>query len=200
MLALFHPGQIPAAIECLVDCELEFWMLEHAKLCSLLSSMFGAIANFALFVVGIVKRRVFDGLYSAGHKRIVPRWLFVYYFDMQPITQTPVKPQPQLGLLDAIIIFDLLIPPLTWLMVITAGPDGAPGIGIFIGLILLPLWILCSIPVVILAIHGIRSAARMEPKSKTIRRVLCWIDLLVRIAITTFTVGYWIIVFTRGYI
>ena len=115
---------------------------------------------------------------------------------------TPVtaKPQPRPGLLESIIIFDLLIPPLVLLSIALAGPDGGVGLGMLIGLILLPLWVLASIPVIILAIYGIVSARRMDSQSKTFRQVLCWLDLVVRVSLTLLIGGYWLMVFTRGYI
>ena len=103
--------------------------------------------------------------------------------DMYSFQPSTIK-RPQPGLLESILILDLLLPLFTWVVAIGSGENGA-GIGILMGLVVIPLWLLCSIPVIALAVYGVYSASRMTDAGKLFRQIVSYAVIIERIVIST---------------
>lgn len=109
------------------------------------------------------------------------------------MNQTTSQKQKQTGLLESILILDIILPFLIWLMLLGAGPDFA-GAGMLVSLLVVPLWFLFCIPIIVLAACGIKSAKHMAtPAMQKLRLILSIIAIVERLAIAS-TLLYFILV------
>lgn len=70
----------------------------------------------------------------------------------------------------------------------SVGEENGAGIGMFMGLVVLPLWLLFSVPVIAMALYGIHSASKMTSAAKRFRLIVSYTVLVERVTISTILV------------
>lgn len=94
---------------------------------------------------------------------------------MQPQAQ---KKNSEPGLIEAVGILDIILVPL--IAIYASYSTSVPGVGIFVSLLILPLWVLFFVPVVLCMAYGIRTANFMKPVARKTRLVICSTTIIIR--------------------
>lgn len=101
-------------------------------------------------------------------------FIIVFMF-MQPQAQ---KKNSEPGLIEAVGILDIILVPL--IAIYASYSTSVPGVGIFVSLLILPLWVLFFVPVVLCMAYGIRTANFMKPVARKTRLVICSTTIIIR--------------------